>query len=414
MSTIENTRIGARHAPDSPYAWMRLGAAVLVSTIGSVGMWSFVVALPAAQAEFGVDRGDASLPFTLTMLGFAFGGVLMGWLADRYSVVLPVVVGTMLLALGYVATGFAANLWQFALAHGALIGFGSSAMLGPLMADISHWFVRRRGLAVTICSAGNYVAGTVWPPIVQHFIASDGLRTTQIGIGLFCAVTMLPIALVMMRRRAPVQHAATVGSLPAAAPPALGVSSGTLQGLLCVAGVACCVAMAMPQVHLVAYCGDLGYGTAHGADMIAVMMAFGIVSRVLSGVIADRIGGLATLLIGSALQGVALFLYLLFNGLTSLYVISALFGLFQGGIIPMYTVIIREYFPPREAGTRVGLLLMATLFGMAFGGWVSGWMFDLTGSYQAAFLNGLVWNFLNLAIVGWLLLRRERLRLALA
>jgi MFS family permease len=415
VTSSEHAVAGASHAPDSAYAWTRLAAAVVLTTIGSVGMWSFVVALPAAQAEFGVDRAAASLPFTLTMLGFAFGGVLLGWLSDRVNILFTVAAGTASLAVGYVAAGVAADLWLFALAH-ALIGFGSSATFGPMMADISHWFVRRRGLAVTICSAGNYLAGTVWPPVVQHFIANEGLRPTLIGIGLFCAVTMMPIALLFMRQRAPVLHlsGAGAGALPAAVPRPLGISPRALQILLCVAGVACCVAMSMPQVHLVAYCGDLGYGPAHGADMIAVMMGFGIISRVLSGVVADRIGALATLLISSALQGLALFLYLPFDGLASLYVISALFGLFQGGLVPMYAIVVREYFSPREAGARVGLVLMATLFGMAFGGWISGWIFDLTGSYQAAFVNGLLWNFVNLSIVGWLMLRRERRRLAMA
>jgi MFS family permease len=392
---------------------MRLAAAVVIGTVGSVGMWSFVVALPAAQAEFGVDRAAASLPFTLTMFGFAFGGVLTGWLADRYGILVPIAVGSISLGLGYVAGSLAGSFSLFALAH-VLIGFGSSGTFGPLMSDISHWFERRRGLAVSICSAGNYLAGTVWPPIVQHFITSSGLRPTLLGIGLFCAATMLPIALVFMRRKSPMQHATTGVTLPDASPAALGLSSGALQTLLCIAGVACCVAMAMPQVHLVAYCSDLGYGTKHGADMLAAMMGFGIISRILCGAVADRIGGLATLLISSALQGLALFLYLPFDGLVSLYLISALFGLFQGGLVPMYAVVIREYFPAREAGMRVGVLLMATLFGMAFGGWVSGWIFDLTGSYQAAFINGVLWNFLNLAIVGWLMLRRERRRLAVA
>jgi MFS family permease len=415
VTNSETAKAGAAalRTPDSPYAWMRLAAAVAISAIGGVGMWSFVVALPAVQSEFAVDRADASLPFTLTMLGFAAGGVLMGWLADRFGVVLPLVAGALALALGYVATGYAPSLWQFAAAH-ILLGFGSSATLGPLMADISHWFVRRRGLAVTICSSGNTLAGTVWPPIVQHFIVNDGLRATQIGIGVFCAVTMLPISLMVMRTRAPMQPAATAGTPSGSALEMIGISPGALQGLLCVAGVACCVAMAMPQVHIVAYCSDLGYGVARGADMMAVMMGLAVVSRVLSGVIADRIGGLATLLICSALQGLALFLYLLFTSLTSLYVISGLFGLFQGGLIPMYAVAIREYFSPREVGTRVGIVLMATLFGMAFGGWVSGWIFDLTSSYHAAFINGLLWNFLNLIVVAWLLLRRERQRLALA
>ena len=193
----------------------------------------------------------------------------------------------------------------------------------------------------------------------------------------------------------------------------LEVSPNALMGLLCVAGLGCCVAMAMPQVHIVAYCGDLGYGPARGAEMLSVMLGFGILSRIGSGLVADRLGGLATLLIGSVLQGIALFLYLWFDGLMSLYVISALFGLFQGGIVPMYAVIVRQYFPPKEVGIRIGIVLMATLFGMALGGWMSGAIFDLTGSYRVAFLNGLIWNLTNVAIVSWLLLRPTR-RLAAA
>jgi MFS family permease len=165
--------------------------------------------------------------------------------------------------------------------------------------------------------------------------------------------------------------------------------------------------MSMPQVHIVAYCGDLGYGAARGAEMLSIMLAFGIVSRLLSGWICDRIGGLRTLLLGSFLQGVALLLFLPFDGLISLYVVSAMFGLFQGGIVPSYAIIVREYFAPREAGIRTGIVLMSTLLGMAIGGWVSGAIFDLTGSYRAAFLNGIAFNLLNLTIAVWLL-RRSR------
>ena len=171
------------------------------------------------------------------------------------------------------------------------------------------------------------------------------------------------------------------------------------------AGVACCVAMAMPQVHIVAYCGDLGYGAARGAAMLSLMLACGIVSRLVSGVICDRIGGLRTLLLGSVLQGLALLLFLPFDGLASLYVISALFGLFQGGIVPSYAIIVREHFLPAEAGARVGTVLMATLFGMALGGWMSGKVYDVTGSYDAAFANGVAWNLLNLTITLVLLAR---------
>ena len=396
---------------ETAYAWARLGTSLLLGTIGSVGMWSIVVALPTVQADFGVARADASLPYTLAMLGFGFGGIVMGRLADRFGIVVPVVAGATCLALGYVAAGLAPTLWLFALAH-AVIGFGASATFGPLMADISYWFTRRRGIAIAICSSGNYLAGAVWPPLLQYFISSAGWRPTHIGVGLFCITAMLPLVIVL-RRRPPAQEIS--GAFGAGSKGALlGISPNTLQALLCVAGVACCVAMSMPQVHIVAYCNDLGYGVARGAEMLSLMLGLGIVSRIASGFIADRIGGLATLLIGSTLQGVALFLYLWFDGMTSLYVISALFGLFQGGIVPMYAIIVREYFAPQEAGARVGLVLMATLVGMAFGGWISGLIFDLTGSYQSAFANGLLWNLLNVSIVVWLFLRPGRRRLAAA
>ncbi len=385
-----------------------LAAAVLIGTIGGVGLWSVVVALPAVQAEFGVARADASLPYTLSMLGYAFGGVAMGKLSDRYGIVRPMVFGILVLGLGYVLAGAAAaNLWQFALAYGVLIGTGSSVTLGPLMADLSNWFERRRGVAVALVASSNYFAGTLWPPLVQHFIAAAGWRATHVGIGLFCAATMLPLVF-LLRRRPEMRRAVAADALLAHAQGKLALSPRALQVLLCVAGLACCVAMSMPQVHLVAYCGDLGYGVARGAEMLSLMLACGIVSRIGSGFLADRIGGLATLLIGSLLQGAALLLYLMFNGLASLYVISALFGFFQGGLVPMYAVIVRDYFPPREIGTRLGLVLMATLFGMALGGWMSGFIFDLTGSYRAAFANGLLWNLVNVSIVASLVLRSSR------
>ncbi|MFE1602007.1 MFS transporter [Methylobacterium sp. ID0610] len=401
--------------PDSPAAWRRLAVAVLLTTIGGVGMWSVVVVLPAVQAEFGIARAAASLPYTLTMVGFALGGVLMGRLADRFGIVLPLVIGGLCVAAGYGVTAVARSLWPFVLAHGLLIGVGCSAAFAPLMADTSLWFVRRRGIAVSLCAAGNYLAGTIWPPLVQHAVATHGWRATQAGLGLICLATMLPLAL-LMRRRPPQAGGPTAGpgGWPGGAP-ALGLSPGGLQALLALSGVACCVAMAMPQVHIVAYCGDLGYGVARGAEMLSLMLGFGIVSRIASGLLADRIGGAATLLIGAVLQGAALVLYLVFDGLTSLYVVSALFGLFQGGIVPAYAIIVREVFPPGEAGARVGIVIMATLFGMALGGWLSGVIFDLTGTYAAAFAHGLLWNLVTVGIALWLIQRqapRERLAAA--
>jgi MFS family permease len=363
-------------------------------------MWSFVVALPTVQADFGVMRADASFAYTLLMVGFAVGSVAAGKFADLYGIRPTLVLGAGLIALGYIGSAYAPTLLVYALAHFA-IGLGTATGFGPLIADVTHWFERRRGIAVGICSAGNYLAGAVWPPIVQPLIASDGWRTTHLWIGLFCLATLLPLSLLLARRR---KFERAEAAMQGAAG-AFGISPASLQILLAIAGVACCVAMSMPQVHIVAYCNDLGYGVARGSDMLALMMAFGIVSRVGSGFIADRVGGLRTLLLGSMMQAVALFLYALFDGLTSLYVISALFGLFQGGIVPSYAIIVREYFSPKEAGARLGIILMATLFGMAFGGWISGLVFDLTGSYRAAFINGIAWNALNMAIAFWLLAR---------
>jgi predicted MFS family arabinose efflux permease len=275
------------------------------------------------------------------------------------------------------------------------------------MSDISHWFTRRRGIAVAIVSCGNYLSGVIWPPIIQHFIASNGWRPTQIAVGIVCIVLIPPLAF-GMRRKAPAHPAAHGGVTPMGKREELGISANTLMVLLFIAGIACCVAMSMPQVHIVAYCGDLGYGPARGAEMLSMMLGFGLISRVTGGFIADRIGGVGTLLLSSVLQGVALLLYVFFDGLFSLYVISALFGLFQGSIVPMYAIIVREYFAPQEAGTRLGVVLLATLGGMALGGWMSGLIFDLTGSYQTAFLNGLAWNLLNVSIVTWLLFRPGR------
>ena len=391
---------------DSRIAWLRLAAALALSTIGGVGMWSVVVALPAIQADFGVTRAAASFPYTLMMLGFGVGGIVMGRLSDRYGVRLPLVGATCVLALGYVAASMSSSLLMFAIVHGVLIGMlGASASFGPLLADTSHWVVRRRGLAVAIVASGNYLAGAIWPPFVQYLIDSVGWRSAHLYIGIICLVTMLPLTFAMWR---PAPHLGTAPGAGASRPPrALGVSPRTLQILLVIAGVACCVAMSMPQVHIVAYCADLGYGPAVGARMLSLMLGFGIISRLASGFIADRIGGLRTLLLGSALQGLALLFYIPFDGLTSLYIVSAMFGLFQGGIVPSYAIIVREYFAPKEAGARVGLVLMATLFGMALGGWLSGAVFDLTGSYRAAFINGLLWNALNLSIVIWLLRKRQ-------
>ena len=390
---------------ESAYAWMRLATTLTLSTIGGVGLWSVVVALPVVQSEFGVARADASLPYTLTMICFGFASIGMGRLSDRYGVMVPIVLGTLLLGAGYWAAALAPSLTWYALAQGLLIGTGSSATFAPLLAHTSLWFERRRGIAVGIIASGNYLAGTVWPPVIGHFIGTAGWRTTSEAIAVFCVATMLPLTLLLRRKPPLSDHAGAARASAAPTERALGLSKGALQTMLVLAAITCCVAMSMPQVHLVAYCSDLGYGPARGAQMLSLMLGCGIVSRLVFGAICDRIGGLRTLLLGSALQGVALLLFLPFDGLVSLYVVSALFGLFQGGIVPSYAIIVREYFDRADAGARVSLVVTATLFGMAIGGWMSGAIFDITGSYRAAFVNGVLWDLVNLSITAWLLRR---------
>jgi len=392
---------------ETSYSWIRLVVSIILSTLGCVGMWSLVVALPAVQADLHAPRADASLPYTLTTIGFMIGGIIVGRFADRFGILLPLAGGTILMSFGYVLTAFAPTLPVFAIVSGVTIGLGGAASFAPLVADVSLWFDKHRGLAISLATAGSSLAGVVWPPAIQHFIADVGWRQTHIGIGLFCLATMLPLSLVLLRRPT-CREAACEAISTGDTTQAVGLSPNVTQGLLGLAGICCCVAMSMPQVHLVAYCGDLGYGPARGAEMLAVMLAFGVASRLIFGWVLNLIGGLPTLLLGSAMQAFALALYLPFDGLVSLYVVSAIFGLAQGGIVPSYAVIIRELFPAQEAGFRVSLAISVTLAGMALGGWMAGAIYDWTGSYAAALVNGIGWNVVNMAITAWLLQRKHR------
>jgi len=393
---------------DSRTAAWRLLTTLGLVVLGNSSMYVVSVVLPAVQAEFGIGRADASLPYTLMMICLGLGGLWTGKMADRHGLTPVLLLGAAAVCAGFVGAGMAGSIWLFGLAHGLMGLIGSAATFAPLMADTALWWNRRRGIAVAICASGNYIAGSFWPPLVQYGIEHIGWRNTYTGMGLVCGAGMALLALRMRQRPPMVQAApaAQAGQRPVqdrSRP--FGMAPGRAQLLLFIAGIACCVAMSMPQVHIVAYCTDLGFGAARGAEMLSLMLASGIVSRLVSGMICDRIGGIRTLLLGSALQGIALLMFLPFDGLVPLYVVSAMFGLFQGGIVPSYAIIIREHFDPHEAGARVGSVIMATLLGMALGGWLSGLVFDLTGSYKAAFLNGIGWNLLNLSIATWLFWR---------
>src|SRR5690349_19962520 len=340
--TMSADRTPDHHAPDSLYAWGRVAASLGLATVGGIGLWAPVVVLTTIQEEFNVGRAGGSLPYTATMVGFAIGGITLGRMADKFGILPPLLVGAGTLGLGFIAGSFSASYWQFILIQAVLIGMlGSSATFGPLVADTTHWFQRQRGLAVAIVASGNYLAGTIWPPLLEYAISNYGWRDAYFGIGILCLVTMLPLALFLKRRPPIAEHHPMVDGSNGTGAHALLPAPRFLQPLLMLAGVACCVAMSMPQVHIVAYCTDLGYGPARGAEMLTVMLGMGVVSRLGSGLIADKIGGVGTLVLGSVLQCLMLLLYTPFSGLTSLYVVSALFCQSQSGIVPIYALIVR-------------------------------------------------------------------------
>jgi MFS family permease len=390
-------------ALDSRQSWTRLGICLLVAIVGNVGTWSVILILPNVQSEFGIDRAAASVPYTATMVGFAVGNFWIGRAVDRWGMAAALIGAACLNAVAYVVSAASDSVVMLSAAHAAL-GFGSAASFGPLIADVSQWFLKRRGIAVGLVASGNYFSGAIWPLILSGVVETQGWRFAYVLLAAVTLGLVVPMAL-LLRGRLPEAMSSQSTRLAADRAAATGLSPTALQWLLALAGVGCCVAMAMPQVHIVAYCVDLGFGPAVGAEMLSLMLLAGVASRIGSGFVADVVGGLKALMIGSALQAVALVLYLPSAGLTSLYVVSLVFGLSQGGIVPSYALIVREYLPAREAGARVGFVLMATILGMALGGWMSGWIYDLTGSYRAAFLNGIAWNLMNLGIIIFVFLR---------
>ncbi len=388
---------------DSRTSWARLGLSLALSLVGNAGMWAIILILPAVEAEFGVDRATAALPYTLTMLGFALGNWVIGRWIDRHGVARVLAAAALLMGASFAGAAAAPGIVSLSILQAA-IGFATAASFGPLIADVSQWFLRRRGIAVAVIASGNYLSGALWPLILADILAGPGWRTAYLVIAASAILVMLPLTFALRR---PIPEEAMQASAAAAAlrQQTAGLPTNTLVWLLALAGIGCCVAMSMPQVHIVAYCVDLGYGPAVGAEMLSLMLMGGVVSRLVSGLLADRIGGVVTLLIGSGLQMLALFLYLPTSGLAPLYAVSLIFGLAQGGIVPSYAIIVREYLPPREAGARVGFVIMATILGMALGGWMSGWIYDVTGSYRWAFLNGIAFNALNVAIMLFILVR---------
>jgi len=385
------------------YPLIRLATVLALMTLGCSAMYAGVMVLEPLALELNTGRGNSSLIYGTFMIGFALGGVFMGRLADRMGIMIPALIGSLALPAGFYLAAHASSILEICLAFSLLCGFlGSSFSMAPLIADISHWFSRRRGLAVGIAFSGSYVAGAIWPPILQRMFDAQGWRESFVDLALLTLILMALLSL-LLYPRSPINEQLPTASSANSNLTNSAISAGTLQSLIYLAGFGCCVAMAMPQVHIVPYVMDLGHPAIRGAEMLGLMLGFGVISRVGSGWLSDRIGGLATLVLGSALQLAVLIAFLTGNSLVFLYGISIAFGLSQGGIVPSYTIILRAFFPPKQAGWRISTSFLFTIAGMAFGGWIAGLLYDLTGSYTVSFLNAIGFNILNLWVAASLL-----------
>lgn len=388
---------------DSAYAWARVFASLAIMAVGFAGLYSIVVALKPVAADLGATRGGVSLAYAVLFTGFGFGGIVMGWWSDRIGTMWPVLAGSVAIAAGLLLAAQATSLWQIVLAFGLLVGFfGMSAIMVPLVANITHWFDRRRGIATSIVISGSYLAGTMWPPLLQIGVEEIGWRETWTRVGIGCFLVMVPLSLLLRPRMVLPSMGGQDGRRRRRA---LGFTPTSMQSLLCTAGLGCCIAMATPQAHIVAHATDLGHPAARGAEMLSLVFLGGLVSRIVYGWVSDRIGGLRTLVFGSLGQAVTIAFFIPVEGLIELYVVCALFGLSQGGIVPSYALIVRRYFLAGEAGWRLGWIMLFTMLGMAFGGWLAGLLFDLTGTYTTAFSAAIVFNVVNLLIASLFLLR---------
>ena len=381
---------------DTQYSWQRLFVALVIGLVANAGMWAVVVIMPAVEAEFALTRAEASMPYTLSMLGYGLGNFVIGRWVDRVGIATALMGASFGIAISLFAATLASDIGVLAAVH-FILGLFAAVGFAPLMSDISHWFVKWRGTAMALVASANYLSGAVWPTALAGVLAQDGWRAAYLTLAVITVVVVFPLAM-LLRRRVPevavgVMLEATLMQRNG------GLSPVRLQIYLGCAGIACCVAMSMPQVHIVSYCVGLGYGPVAGAEMLSLMLFGGVLSRIAFGLLSDRLGGVRTLLFGSALQCLGLAFFLPYDGLVSLYMVSLIFGLSQGGIVPSYALIVREYMPAKEAGAQVGFVLMMTIWGMALGGWMSGWIYDVSGSYEMAFLNGIAWNLINIGLV---------------
>ncbi len=388
---------------EGPRSWhiALLTLAILSISFGSPLI--VVVGLKQMQVALDTDRSVLSLAGALVWIGNGLGGILMGWVADWIGLRRTVTFGLVMMAAG-LALSSLGSVWALYVGHGVLIGLlGNGAIFAPLVIYVSRWFDRRRGTALALISSGQYIAGIIWPTLLEISINRYGWQATMLGFALV-VLAVLPMTLLLRPAPEPLSagpsvHAAGGGGS------VLGLRPNVAMGLLCVASFMCCVPMALPASHLVAFCGDLGIPAAQGAAMLSVMLACAFVSRQFWGAFADRFGGLRTVLTGSAFQAVSIGAFLLTQNETGLFVIAGAFGLGFSGIIPSYSVTVRDLFPSREASWRIPTVLFTAMSGMAFGSWFAGWLYDIYLSYTVAFGLGVLFNIGNIVVIGFLVSR---------
>ncbi len=388
-------------------SWIAAAITTAILSISYGAPLIVVVGLKPIGASLGADRATVALAASLVWLGTGMGGIPMGWIADRIGVRPVVAFGALMSALGLVvsATG---RTWALFLGHAALIGFlGNAALFAPLVVYVSRWFDRRRGIAVALISSGQYIAGIIWPALFERGLGQFGWQATMLGYAAVIVAAILPLSLFLPPPPAPSRLAPVAVGLRIRAR-SLGLRANLVQTLICIAGFLCCVPMAMPATHLVAFCSGIGIPAAQGAAMLSVLFGCAFLSRVWWGWLADRIGGLGTVFAGSACQAVAMVLYATIRNEALLFALSAAYGLGFSGIIPGYVVAIRELFPSAQASWRVPALLFTSTAGMAFGGWLAGAMYDSFGFYAPAFAAGALFNLANLIVIGFLVVRRTQ------
>jgi MFS family permease len=389
---------------ETPISWMVAVVSTVIITITFGAPYVAVMALKPIAAELGVPRSVPALTNSLAYLGTGAGGIFMGWWADRVGVKWTVPIGAVMVGGGAMLASVG-GVWPLLLGHGVMIGLlGNAGVFAPLTSYVSYWFDRRRGVALSLVATGQMTAGAIWPLVFQRTIDAVGWRSTLFWYGVFTIASVLPLSL-LLRRDIPVPPADADRAQPQPGAAVLGLSPNLVMAILSLAVICCCVTMAMPMGHLVAFCSDMGFAPARGAEMLSLLLGSAFVGRMAWGRLSDRIGGLRTILLSSACQAVGLALYLVIDDLVGLYVLSAAFGLGFGGIVPSYVLALRELFPVSQAGWRIALLMFFSLAGMAFGGWLAGAIYDWASYYRPAFAAGVAFNLVNLLLIGGLVWR---------